>query len=135
MPSTDLTPAHVLLVDDDAAVAKALAALLSRAGYRVSVAGSAREAEILLDQRFDALVLDLRMPEMRGDALYYLASARQPWLADRTVFVTGDITEQAEQIISQTGCQMLLKPFRGDALLHLVLTFAPLPPRLVNRAG
>lgn len=135
MPSTELNAPHVLLVDDDAAVAKALAALLSRAGYRVSVAGSAREAEILLDERFDALVLDLRMPEMRGDALYYLASARQPWLADRTVFVTGDITEQAEQLIRQTGCQMLLKPFRGDTLLHLVLTFAPLPPRLVHRAG
>ena len=134
MPSADPATPHVLLVDDDSAVAKALAAVLSRAGYNVSVAGSAREAELLLDQRFDALVLDLRMPEMRGDALYYLASARQPWLADRTLFVTGDITEQAEDIISQTGCALLHKPFRGDVLLQHVLQMAPLPSRQVDRA-
>ena len=135
MPSTERSVPHVLLVDDDAAVAKALAAVLSRAGYLVTVAGSAREAEILLDERFDVLVLDLRMPEMRGDALYYLAAARQPWLADRTLFVTGDITEQAEQTIRQTGCELLHKPFRGEALLQLVLGLAPLPHRVVDRTG
>ena len=135
MPSTERSVPRVLLVDDDAAVAKALAAVLSRAGYLVTVAGSAREAEILLDERFDALVLDLRMPEMRGDALYYLAAARQPWLADRTLFVTGDITEQAEQIIRQTGCELLHKPFRGEALLQLVLGLAPLPHCIVERTG
>ncbi|MBL8998215.1 MAG: response regulator [Gemmatimonadales bacterium] len=134
MPGTSPTAPHVLLVDDDAAVAKALAAVLVRAGYSVSVAGSAREAELLLDQRFDALVLDLRMPEMRGDALYYLASARQPWLAERTLFVTGDITEQAEEIIAQTGCELLHKPFRGDMLLQRVLRMAPLASRIVDRA-
>lgn len=130
MPGTDPAVPHVLLVDDDAAVAKALAAVLVRAGYAVSVAGSAREAELLLDQRFDALVLDLRMPEMRGDALYYLASARQPWLEQRTLFVTGDITEQAEEIIAQTGCELLHKPFRGDMLLQRVLQMAPLSSRI-----
>jgi DNA-binding response OmpR family regulator len=129
MPRPLPPPPHVLLVDDDAAVAKALAAVLTRAGYRVTVAGSAREAEGRLDERFDALVLDLRMPEMRGDALYYLAAARQPWLADRTVFVTGDITEQAEQIIRQTGCTLLHKPFRGEMLLHHVIALAPLDRR------
>lgn len=135
MSSPEPQPPRVLLVDDDAAVAKALAAVLSRAGYRVMVAGSAREAETLLDERFDALVLDLRMPGMRGDAFYYLAAARQPWLTDRTLFVTGDITEQGEQLIRQTGCQLLLKPFRSEALLQLVFAMAPLPPRAIDRAG
>lgn len=134
MPSTAGAGPHVLLVDDDAAVAKALAAVLSRAGYRVRVAGSAREAELLLDDRFDVLVLDLRMPEMRGDALYFLASARQPWLADHTLFITGDITEQAEQLIRQTGCQLLHKPFRGEALLQRLLSMAPLSDGRVDLA-
>ncbi|MDH5233953.1 MAG: response regulator [Gemmatimonadota bacterium] len=134
MPATEPTGPRVLLVDDDAAVAKALAAVLSRAGYRVRVAGSAREAELLLDERFDALVLDLRMPEMRGDALYYLACARQPWLTDHTLFVTGDITEQAEQLIRQTGCELLHKPFRGEVLLQFLLTMAPLPSNRVDLA-
>jgi two-component system response regulator RegA len=134
MSATERAGPHVLLVDDDAAVARALAAVLARAGYRVSVAGSAREAELLLDERFEALVLDLRMPEMRGDALFYLATARQPWLTDRTLFVTGDITEQAEQLVRQTGCQLLHKPFRGEELLQLLLAMAPLPTNRVDLA-
>lgn len=126
---------HVLLVDDDPAVAKALAAIMRRAGFDVSLAGSANEAENLLTQRFDAMVLDLRMPETRGDAFYYLACARQPWLTCKAVFVTGDITERAEEIIWDTGCKYLLKPFRSETLLAELLELIPMPPRLVNRAG
>jgi DNA-binding response OmpR family regulator len=122
-------------VDDDAAVAKALAAVLSKSGYRVTPAGNPREAERLLDERFDLLVVDLRMPTMRGDAFYYLARVRQPWLADRTLFITGDITEQAETIVRQTGCVLLHKPFNVAALLLALEPFAPLAGRAVDRAG
>ena len=103
MPTTRLPGPRVLLVDDDPAVGKALAAVLRRAHYDVVLAGSASQAEELLASRFDAMVLDLRMPEMRGDAFYYLACVRQPWLNCRALFVTGDITEQAETIIENTG--------------------------------
>lgn len=127
---------RVLLVDDDAAVAKALAAMLSRAGYAVSVSVNAREAESLLDEPFDALVVDLRMPGLRGDALYYLASIRQPHLAQRTLFITGDITDSAEQIVHGTKCAMLLKPFRGEELIAAVGRLLPAAaPRAVPRAG
>jgi CheY-like chemotaxis protein len=126
---------RVLLVDDDAAVAGALAAVLSRAGYAVTVAANPRLGEILLDERFDALLVDLRMPGMRGDAFYYLARARQPWLGDRTVFMTGDITPLAEDIVAQTRCPMLVKPFRGEALLRALHQVAPLTVAQSDRAG
>lgn len=135
MMTTDGPSPRVLLVDDNAAVARALASLLSRAGYEVLTAGSAREAEERLSERFDVLVLDLRMPAMRGDAFYYLARARQPWLTDRTLFITGDITEQAETIVRQTGCGMLPKPFRGEELLKAVVGLVPIPLRTIPRVG
>lgn len=124
---------HVLLVDDDPAVAKALAAVLRRSGFTVATAGSATEAELRLGERFEAMVLDLRMPEMRGDAFYYLACARQPWLGGRALFVTGDITEQAEQIIADTGCRFLLKPFRGEQMVEELRRLVP--SALSERAG
>lgn len=135
MATTERHDPRVLLVDDDVAVAKALATALRRAGYDVTVAFSAAEAEVLILERFDAMVLDLRMPETRGDAFYYLACNKQPWLAGRALFVTGDITEQAERLIEPTGCHMLLKPFRTDVLLEEMLLIAPIRPRLVERAG
>ncbi len=135
MATTERHDPRVLLVDDDVAVAKALSTVLRRAGYDVTVAFSAAEAEILILERFDAMVLDLRMPETRGDAFYYLACNKQPWLTGRALFVTGDITEQAERLIEPTGCHMLLKPFRTDVLLGEMLLIAPIRPRLVERAG
>ena len=135
MATTERHDPRVLLVDDDVAVAKALATALRRAGYDVTVASSAAEGEVLILERFDAMVLDLRMPETRGDAFYYLACNKQPWLKGRALFVTGDITEQAERLIEPTGCHMLLKPCRTDVLLAEMLLIAPIRPRLVERAG
>lgn len=126
---------RVLLVDDDPAVGKALAAVLRRAGFVVSLAGSVGQAEELLIDRFDAMVLDLRMPEMRGDAFYYLACLRQPWLSCRAVFVTGDISEQAESIIDNTGCRFLLKPFRTEELVAELSLVIPEENGVVPRAG
>ncbi len=134
MPTSDAARPRILLLDDDAAVAKALAAVLSRAGYAVTVAGHAREAEELLAERFDALILDLRMPGMRGDAFYFLASVRQPWLKHRSLFITGDITAQAEEIVAATGCALLHKPFKGEDLVLALLPMAPLAPR-IERTG
>lgn len=132
---SDRPEPRVLLVDDDPAVGKALAAVLRRAGFVVSLAGSVGQAEELLIDRFDAMVLDLRMPEMRGDAFYYLACLRQPWLSCRAVFVTGDISEQAESIIDNTGCRFLLKPFRTEELVAELSLIIPEEHGVVPRAG
>lgn len=126
---------RILLVDDDVAVAHVLSTWLKRAGYDVVTAGSGPDAERLLDERFDALVLDLRLPGMRGDAFYYLATARQPWLTCRALFLTGDITEQAEELIAQTGCRYLLKPFPLHEMLDAITAMAPLPARTMPRVG
>jgi DNA-binding response OmpR family regulator len=132
---TEPALARVLLVDDDPAVGKALAAVLRRAGFDVALAGSVAQGEELLAQRFDALVIDLRMPEMRGDAFYFLACVRQPWLNCRALFVTGDITEQAESIIENTGCRYLLKPFRTEEMIAELALIVPMVTRAVSRAG
>lgn len=116
---------RILLIDDEAAIATVLATLLRRVGYEVVTAGSGADAERFLDERFDALILDLRLPGMRGDAFYYLATARQPWLTSRALFLTGDGSEQAEELIAATGCRMIVKPFPIPALLAAVETLAP----------
>jgi two-component system NtrC family sensor kinase len=126
---------RILLVDDDVAVAHVLSTWLRRSGYDVMSAGSGQDAEALLTERFDALVLDLRLPGMRGDAFYYLASARQPWLATRTLFLTGDISAQAEELIGVTGCPYLQKPFSLHEMAARVAAMAPLPAQQMPRVS
>jgi response regulator NasT len=63
---------HLLLVDDDRLVLSMLALALSRAGYHISTAESADEAENCLSeglQRPQLVILDVHMPEQNGLSL------------------------------------------------------------------
>jgi len=118
---------HVLLVDDEPAICKALALALSRAGFRVSTALSGETAmSIVRGEHVDVLVVDLRIPDMRGDALFELASAIQPHLRARTLFTTGDITERAQELIEACRCPLLRKPFDLKDLIDWVRGVQPL---------
>ena len=62
-----LAPERVLLVEDDAALTEMLAEYLGQAGYRVDcVSLGSAGLEALASQPYDALVLDLGLPDMDG---------------------------------------------------------------------
>lgn len=118
---------HVLLVDDEPAICKALALALTRAGFRVSTALSGETAmSIVRGEHVDVLVVDLRIPDMRGDALFELAAAIQPQLRSRTLFTTGDITERAQELIEACRCPLLRKPFDLKDLIDWVRGVQPM---------
>lgn len=117
---------HVLLVDDEPAICKALSIALTRAGFRASTALSGDTAmSIVRAEHVDILVVDLRIPDMRGDAFFELASAMQPHLRSRTLFTTGDITERAQELIEACRCPMLRKPFDLKDLIDWVKGVQP----------
>jgi DNA-binding response OmpR family regulator len=58
---------RILVIDDDSRLADMVSEYLSTAGYRVSTAGSgAAGLERLAKEPYDALVLDLSLPDMDG---------------------------------------------------------------------
>lgn len=58
---------RLLLVEDDPALGVELRDALDRAGYRVELTASGREAEYLADEsHYDAVVLDLGLPDRTG---------------------------------------------------------------------
>jgi len=112
---------HVLVVDDEPAISKALGTALTRAGFRVSTALSGETAMLVVrSQHVDVLVTDLRIGDMRGDALFELAAATQPHLRTRTLITTGDITERAQELIEACNCPLLRKPFDLKELIDWV---------------
>jgi two-component system response regulator GlrR len=124
MAGRELT--HVLLVDDEPAICKALSTAIARAGFRVSTATSGQDAiAIVRAERVDVLVTDLRIPDMRGNAMFELAAATQPHLRTRTLFTTGDITERAQELIEACNCPFLRKPFDLKELLDWVRNAQP----------
>ncbi|HEY0972484.1 MAG TPA: ATP-binding protein [Gemmatimonadales bacterium] len=83
---------RILFVDDEAALRQGMEAFGRRRGIGVVTASNGVTAlEAVETTSFDAIVCDLRMPEMDGVAFLEALSARRPGLAARTVFVTGDV--------------------------------------------
>src|SRR5437868_12512683 len=58
---------RILMIDDDTRLAGMVLDYLGGAGFRVTVAGTAREGEALLKREtFDAVILDLMLPDADG---------------------------------------------------------------------
>ena len=117
---------RVLVVDDEPSICRALAIALQRAGCEAVTAESGDAAlAILRAQHVDALVLDLRIPDMRGDAIFHLAAALQPHLRRQTMFVTGDVTDRADVLIRACGVPYVRKPFTLADITETVRALVP----------
>jgi len=118
---------RVLVVDDEAEIADMARAMLEGAGYEVATAESGAVAlELLAAARFDAIVSDLRMPDMDGAALWRAVRDDHPAMARRILFVTGDtLSPGSRQFLAETHCSSLDKPFtKADLLARLAALLA-----------
>jgi DNA-binding NtrC family response regulator len=112
---------HVLLVDDELAVLRVLDRALTRRGLRVSVAPDAATARaIVARETVHALVLDYRLPLIRGDALLAQLAEINPSLRRRAVFMTGDISPTVDATLAATGCACVAKPFELQDLAQRI---------------
>ena len=117
---------RVLVVDDEPSICAALRMALSRAGYEVATAYCGEDAQTkIMTEHFDVMIVDLRMKDMRGDVVYHIALGAQPQLRDATLFLTGDITENAQRLIEVTGCPLIAKPYELADLLRRIDAMCP----------
>jgi DNA-binding NtrC family response regulator len=124
---------RVLIVDDEPSICKALTMALSRSGYEAIAAQSGEAAlAIVRSEHIDIMLIDFRIPDMRGDIVFQLASSFQPHLEVQTLFMTGDITDRAHQLIAACKCNFLRKPFD---LRDMWDSIAALAPRIHDAAG
>jgi two-component system KDP operon response regulator KdpE len=117
---------RVLVVDDEPAICKALTIALQRAGYEALSAQSGDSALALLaNEHVDVLLIDLRIPDTRGDVVFELAAATHPHLRHQTLFMTGDISERASRLVASCKCPMIKKPFELRDMLNAVAGLLP----------
>ena len=70
---------RILVVDDEAFVCDAVKMMLAFDGHRVETANSAKEALTLFEkEKFDLVITDYAMPEMKGDELAAAIKSRAP---------------------------------------------------------
>ena len=111
----------VLIVEDEAALASAMAEAFGDAGFLVDRAGDGEEAMARLEGgHYDLIISDLKMPRMDGIQLLGALRAQHPEMAGRIMFVTGDVIgTDAERFLADSRCRWLAKPFRLSELLRI----------------
>jgi two-component system NtrC family sensor kinase len=116
----------ILVVDDEAEIREALSEILLGERHRVVTATSGREAlERLSSEHYDAILTDIRMPDLDGRALYHEIERRWPGRARRVVFVTGDTLASAlREFVHASGRPVIEKPFLPSEVRRVVADLA-----------
>lgn len=112
--------ASVLVVDDDEAIRVLLVRVLQRAGFRVTPAIDGLGAiEMLSQNRYDAVVLDLMMP--RGNGFDVIAYVKTHDPGHKCVIV---LSAAADRVIEATDSEVvaakLRKPFDLQELMSAI---------------
>jgi two-component system NtrC family sensor kinase len=104
---------HILVVDDEASVRVALQRYLAARGHDVETTASGQDALGLLRAgEYDAVIVDMRMPDLSGEQLFEELRAADREHAERVIFTTGDlVSEQMRRFLDGSGRPCVPKPF------------------------
>ena len=107
----------VLVVDDEEHVGEVIGGMLKNLGYKVSIVGSGQEAIELLEtkKRFQAVILDMNMPEMGGRETFSRLKEIDPEV--RVVISTGYTNTSIDQTPLRDSIDgFLQKPYQLEEL-------------------
>jgi len=109
---------RLLFVDDEPTLRSGIQAFGRMRRFAVVTASDGAAAlRAVRQERFDAVVCDLRMPVMDGPAFYEVLRRENPALAARTLFVTGDLVSASSRaFLDATSQPVLSKPFEFEQL-------------------
>ncbi|MGD9009768.1 MAG: diguanylate cyclase [Desulfobacteraceae bacterium] len=108
--------AHILIVDDDAAIRDSMHEFVDMSGYRSSVATSAEEALAMLDgKNVDVVITDIMLPGM--DGLELTDRIKKNHDIDVIVMTGYSGDYSYEEAISKGASDFVFKPVRFEELL------------------
>jgi DNA-binding response OmpR family regulator len=112
----------ILVIEDEPTVAQLVVDVLREEGHHVEALLDSVEAlERILQQSYDLVICDLRMPRLDGRDLYQsLVRSRNP-AQQRIIFITGDtLTPHTSEFLERNSLRCLAKPFLVEELKRLV---------------
>jgi two-component system, chemotaxis family, chemotaxis protein CheY len=113
---------NILAVDDSPSVRKLVEFTLKRGGFLVTTAQDGQEAlEIIVRERFDAVILDVNMPRLDGFEFLKRIKANESLSGIPVVMLTTEGHDMDKEQASKLGATgYLVKPFKPTALLELM---------------
>jgi EAL domain-containing protein (putative c-di-GMP-specific phosphodiesterase class I)/CheY-like chemotaxis protein len=119
-PSAPEAPGRLLIVDDEEPLRRAFARVLEAEGHTVVQAADGMLAvHAVMEQRFDAILADIRMPGMTGIQLLRRVSEHDPDVP--VVLITGNPSiDTAAQAVEMGALKYLIKPVAAPDLIATV---------------
>jgi signal transduction histidine kinase len=116
--------ADILIIEDEAALRAVFVEVLTMHGHRTAVAATGQAAmELLARDSYDVVVLDLRLPDVDGKAVWQWITRNRPAMAERVVFMTGDtLSPGSHHFLQEAGRPVLPKPVAMEQLTRMVET-------------
>ena len=113
---------RILIIDDDATLVSQLVEILTKDGYKVGFALSAKNGLQSLDAtEYDLIVLDINMPRMNGfDVLSELKSNKRHKLIPVLMSTAEADRESVVKAIKLGADDYVVKPINAELLLHKV---------------
>jgi CheY-like chemotaxis protein len=116
-------PGNILIAEDNAALASVMRFNLERAGFRVTVARSGREAwEQVCSRSFDLILTDEQMPEMGGREFCKQLRSRTESCQIPVIMLTAKALEiDTGQLREELGIEtVFVKPFSPREVIRAV---------------
>lgn len=127
----------ILVVDDDEFVLESARLLLDTLGFSALTAPNGQQAIELFEaekNQIDAVLLDLTMPGLSGEAVFRVLRSRRKDLP--VVFCSGFSEEDSAELpIEDTISAFLQKPFRSDTLKRTLLSVLSAAREMRQQSG
>ncbi|HEX7590856.1 MAG TPA: response regulator [Candidatus Limnocylindrales bacterium] len=113
---------HVLVLDDEPSIRAFLRKALDAAGMDCTPTQDGASAlDALRDIPFDCVLVDHRMAGMSGTEFYEAAIVFRPELAERAIFMSGDVqSPDLREFATPRRIRLLAKPFDINTVIQLV---------------
>ena len=117
---------RILLIDDDREILETYEVILSLDNHQVTSCDRGKKAlEVLESDSFDAILCDVRLPDLRGTEFLEILSVRNPELAARVIFATGDVVNDSTRaFLASVSNPALIKPFQVEDLQRAIARVA-----------
>ncbi|MCZ6696734.1 MAG: hybrid sensor histidine kinase/response regulator, partial [Acidobacteria bacterium] len=130
-------PSTIRIVDDELAIREMMRDAFEDRGHKVDTAESGLAAlEAIKSKAYDAIVSDMKMPEMDGQELFVRLMEEMPDTASRILFTSGDtVSADTRGFFESSGRPYIMKPFKVTDLIEAVERILLAAASKSNRSG
>jgi len=110
-----------IIIDDDPTIREYLADILYTFKFSIDEATKASGGIKLINSNdYDVIIIDLKLPDKSGVEVLNFIKESMPEKVEKVIFITGDVSIDAREMLKKTKRPFLIKPFTFSDLVNIL---------------